>query len=384
MYDFTNIIDRHKTNSTKWREADIIPLWIADMDFSFPEVVKKSLLSLIEEGVLGYAYLPDTCYHSVVNFYNKNYSTKLEAGNVIFTTGVIASLGAALNTFCQPGEEVLFLTPCYNTFYSVVEKMGLKVITSELDYNDGQYNINYKDFAQKLSRPNLRAFVLCNPHNPTGHIWSIEDLKKINTLCRERNILVIADEIHGPITLPNLKYECSLNYIENVIVLASPSKPFNMAGLKIGFSLCYNKNINARLSLAYNRFNIASPNSFAIQLLPTLYNDCQDWLIELSQAIKHNYELTLKYIESNGLKIKVSYGGGTYLLWLDVSYYSNDSLKLSKFLKEKYKVFVSEGSKYLGNGHNFLRVNIATNEKTLLMGLERIKNGLLAYKNYKS
>ena len=378
MYNFEDIINRNTTNSIKWLEKDVIPLWIADMDFSFPKEVKDGLLELITEGVLGYADVDQKCYESIINFYKEEYDLNITKANIIFNTGVIASLGAVLNTFLQAGEEVLFLTPCYNTFFSVVNRLGYKVVESKLDYCDGEYTINFADFAKKIQRSNLRAFVLCNPHNPIGKIWSLEDLIKIRDLCTLNGVLVISDEIHGLISRPNYKYNSYLKVSKEGIILSSPSKPFNMAGLKIGFSICYDEHLNQRLALAYNRFGLTGINSFAIKVLPILYNKCRDWLKEMNEYVYNNYKFVKEYFEDNNLKIGIIYGNATYLLWLDVSYYTDNSFSLSKLLKTKFKVFVSEGSKYLGNGQFFIRINIATSRNILKIGLDRIRDGLLS------
>lgn len=379
--DFDKKFDRRDTNSSKWNvKENELPMWVADMDFqTVPEVI-EAMKKDVERGIFGYQYVPDEYYQAVADWEASEHDFKVKTDWLTFTTGVIPTIGDILRNLTAAGDKVLIQEPNYNSFYQVITNNGRQILNNELDYQDGQYSINWQDFEEKLSDPQTTAMFLCNPHNPSGHIWSKDDLEKIAKLTLKYGVLVISDEIHGDILMPGKQFTPFASLDEKLtghsISLISPSKTFNLAVLHAATAITPNKNLRDRLETAVATNGHSGPGVLAINGSIAAYTKGHEWLKQLREYVGKNRELLTDFIDKELPNVSLVHGDATYLAWIDVHQVTDDSAKLNEFIREETGLYLAEGTKYKGNGNDFLRINLATNRSRVEDGLNRLKEGI--------
>lgn len=382
--DFDKLNDRRGTNSSKWNIGENeLPMWVADMDFqTVPEVI-DAMQQDVARGIFGYQYVPDEYYQAVKDWEKVEHDFDVDPEWLTFTTGVIPTIGDILRHLTDAGDNVLIQEPNYNSFYKVITNNGHQILNNELIYQDGQYLIDWTDLEEKLSDPQTTSMFLCNPHNPSGHIWSKDDLEKLAKLTNKYNVLVISDEIHGDILMPGKQYTpfASLDesLIQNSISLVSPSKTFNLAVLHAATAITPNENLRQRLQVAVGTNGHAEPGVLAINASIAAYTKGHDWLDQLREYVGKNRELLTEFVKDNLTDVTVVKGDATYLAWIDVTKISHDSSELNDFLRRETGLYLAEGTKYKGNGNDFLRMNLATTRSRVEDGLNRLKTGLEKY-----
>ena len=382
-YDFDEIIPRRGTNSYKWDsagDADILPMWVADMDFRTAPPVVEALRKRVEHGIFGYVRVPDAYYAAVTNWFARRHDWQIEKEWIIYTTGVVPALSAVIKALTAPGDKVMVQTPVYNCFFSSIRNNGCGMITNPLIYRNGTYQINFADLEQKAADPNVKVLLLCNPHNPAGRVWTKQELTRIGDICIRNNVWVVADEIHCELVFPGHTYipfaSISQEFLMHSVTCTSPSKAFNLAGLQIANIISADTNIRTKIDKAINVNEVCDVSPFGVEALIAAYNDSEEWLEELKQYLFDNYNYLRAYFAEYLPEFPVSILEGTYLVWVDCSVLNQSSDEIIKTLLEKEKIWVNEGSLYGEAGEGFIRINIACPRQQLIEGLNRLRRAL--------
>ncbi len=386
MFDFDNIAKRRNTNSYKWDVLDSeLPMWVADMDFKvFPEIT-KSINKRASIGAYGYSVVPNDYYKAYCDFWYRRHNTIINKNSIIFSTGVVPALSSIVRKMTTVAENVLIMAPVYNIFYNSIYNNGRNILSSDLVYKDGNYSIDFLDLENKLALSQTTMMILCNPHNPIGKIWTCDELNKIGELCLKYNVLLVSDEIHADITSPNMSYNSVLSLSDNIknnsIVLLSATKCFNMAGIHAAAVVVENEKLYHKVNRGLNTDEVAEPNFFAVDATITALNKGDLWLDEMNEYVYNNKKLFKEFVEKNIKDLHVVWGDATYLLWVDISQLSNDAITFCRFLREKTGLFVTEGNEYGKCANHFFRINLATSKENVLDALDRLKQGVILFKN---
>ena len=382
-YNFDEIIPRRGTNSYKWDsagDADILPMWVADMDFRTAPPVVEALRKRAEHGIFGYVRVPDAYYAAVTNWFARRHDWQIEKEWIIYTTGVVPALSAVIKALTIPGDKVMVQTPVYNCFFSSIRNNGCGMIANPLIYRNGTYQIDFADLEQKAADPSVKVLLLCNPHNPAGRVWTKQELTRIGDICIRNNVWVIADEIHCELVFPGHTYipfaSISQEFLMHSVTCTSPSKAFNLAGLQIANIISADTDIRIKIDKAINVNEVCDVNPFGLEALMAAYNDSEEWLEELKQYLFANYNYLRAYFAECLPKFPVSMLEGTYLVWVDCSVLNQSSDKIVKTLLEKEKLWVNEGGLYGEAGEGFIRINIACPRQQLIEGLNRLRRAL--------
>lgn len=380
-FDFDKEINRRNTGSLKWDVPENeLPLWVADMDFETAPAVRKALQKRVEHGVFGYSVLPDCWYQAYQDWWKKRHHLEIEKDWLIFCTGVIPALSTAVRKLTTPGEKILIQTPVYNIFFNSIINNGRFVVESPLSYENGRYTINWEDLETKLSDSQVSMMILCNPHNPVGNIWDADTLSRIGELCRKHHVVVFSDEIHCDLTAPGKEY-IPFASVSDVcaaisVTAIAPTKAFNIAGLQTAAVMVPDPFLRHRMWRALNTDEVAEPNAFAVDVAVAAFEEGGEWLDALREYLQENKKAAAQFIQTEMPMITTGSLDVTYLMWLDCSQVTDDSEKLSVYLREKAGVYLSEGNIFGGNGAQFLRLNTATTRKNLMEGLRRFKKGI--------
>ena len=382
-YNFDEIIPRRGTNSYKWDsagDADILPMWVADMDFRTAPPVVEALRKRAEHGIFGYVRVPDAYYAAVTNWFARRHDWQIEKGWIIYTTGVVPALSAVIKALTVPGDKVMVQTPVYNCFFSSIRNNGCGMIANPLIYRNGTYQIDFADLEQKAADPSVKVLLLCNPHNPAGRVWTKQELTRIGDICIRNNVWVVADEIHCELVFPGHIYipfaSISQEFLMHSVTCTSPSKAFNLAGLQIANIISADTDIRMKIDKAINVNEVCDVNPFGVEALMAAYNDSEEWLEELKQYLFANYNYLRAYFAECLPKFPVSMLEGTYLVWVDCSVLNQSSDEIVKTLLEKEKLWVNEGGLYGEAGEGFIRINIACPRQQLIEGLNRLRRAL--------
>ena len=382
-YNFDEISPRRGTNSYKWDsagDADILPMWVADMDFRTAPPVVEALRKRAEHGIFGYVRVPDAYYAAVTNWFARRHDWQIEKEWIIYTTGVVPALSAVIKALTIPGDKVMVQTPVYNCFFSSIRNNGCGMIANPLIYRNGTYQIDFADLEQKAADPSVKVLLLCNPHNPAGRVWTKQELTRIGDICIRNNVWVIADEIHCELVFPGHTYipfaSISQEFLMHSVTCTSPSKAFNLAGLQIANIISADTDIRIKIDKAINVNEVCDVNPFGVEALMAAYNDSEEWLEELKQYLFANYNYLRAYFAECLPKFPVSMLEGTYLVWVDCSVLNQSSDKIVKTLLEKEKLWVNEGGLYGEAGEGFIRINIACPRQQLIEGLNRLRRAL--------
>lgn len=381
MFDFDRLICRRNTNCYKWDVADnedVIPMWVADMDFQTAPRVIDVLKERVGHGVFGYTKVPDEYYDAIVNWFDRRHSWKIEKDWILYTTGVVPAVSVAIKAMTEPGNGVILHTPAYNCFFSSIRNNGCEVVESKLLNNDGHFTIDYVELESLCADSNNKLLLLCNPHNPTGRIWSKEELHRVYDICKRNNVKIIVDEIHCELTYNGQRYVPFGTVTDDAVILGSPSKSFNIAGLQIANIVCKDDSLRRRIDRAINVNEVCDVNPFGVLALIAAYNECEDWLDELCAYIWGNYQALCEFFAKEIPQAKITPLESTYLVWVDVSCLMEKSGELAERLEHDYKVKFSPGTLYGDAGEGFLRINIACPRERMLEGLRRLKEGITA------
>ncbi len=383
-YDFDKVVPRRGTNSYKWdlvKQEDVIPLWVADMDFAVAPPIQEALRKRMEHPVFGYTLVPDSYYEAVINWFCRRHNWHIEKDWILYTSGVVPAVSCAIKAFTLPGEKVLLQTPAYNCFFSSIRNQGCEVLENELVREGDTYRIDFDDFERKCADEKTTVFLLCNPHNPCGRVWIKEELQRMADICRKHHVKVISDEIHCEIIMPGCHFTpFALVDEDNGVTLNSPSKNFNIAGLQIANVICKNDEWRRRIDRVINIYEVCDVNPFGVIALQAAYNECGDWIDEMNQYVWGNYQYLKRFVLDELPQIQVIRMEGTYLAWLDIMCYELSSDEATQQLLHEGRVFVSSGTLYGRKaGEGYLRLNLACPRETLKQGLVRLGRVLGQY-----
>lgn len=381
-YNFDDVPSRWNTNSYKYDSApnqEIIPLWVADMDFPTAPVVQQAVEKRAQHPIFGYVKVPEDFYQSTMQWFSRRHGWSILRDSFIYTSGVVPAISAIIQGITKPGDKVLVQTPVYNCFFSSIRNSGCICVDSPLVYEDRTYHIDFEDFESKLSDPQVKVFLMCNPHNPAGRVWTPEELKRVGDLCIKHNVFVISDEIHNELVMPGYKYtpfaSLSEDFMMHSAICISPSKSFNIAGLQIANIIIADDKIRQLVDKAININEVCDVNPFGVVALQAAYtSDGEEWLNQLNTYISANYDLLCDFFEKELPNYPVTKLEGTYLAWINIKASGESSEHMEERLLNDHKVWINAGTMYGTEG--FIRINLACTHATLLEGLKRIKAGL--------
>ena len=381
MYDFDKTTDRTGTFSLKWDIKDNeLPMWVADMDIETAPQIISAIQKRLDNGIFGYTIVPDEWYEAYISWWKRRHNLELQKERLMFCTGVIPAISSIVRKLTTPNENVLLMTPVYNTFFNSIVNNGCRAVESELVYENGVYSIDFDKLEKDLSDPQTSLMILCNPHNPTGNIWNIDELSHIGELCLKHHVTVISDEIHCDLTDPGYGYT-PFSSVSNVcrsisITCLAPTKTFNIAGLQTAAIYVPDEVLFHKVWRGINTDEVAEPNAFAITAAIAAFNEGEDWLDELRGYIYENKKTVVDYIAKNIPGVRVVPSHATYLLWLDCSSLPEVSSRLADEIREDTGLYLASGSHYGKGGELFLRMNVACRKALVMEGLEKLKTAL--------
>lgn len=381
MSRFDAVINRRGTQSYKWDvEENELPMWVADMDFQTAPEIIEALKKRVEHGIFGYSMVPDEWYDAYTTWWSKRHQFEIEKDWLIFCTGVVPAISTTVRKLTSPAENVIVITPAYNIFFNSIYNNGRNIVECELTYEQGKYELNFDTLEELCKNPQSTLLILCNPHNPTGIIWTKEQLSRIGEICERHHVTVLSDEIHCDITLPGQEYTpfASVSPIcEQISVTCiSPTKAFNIAGLQSAAVCIPNDVLHHKVWRALNTDEVAEGNAFAADVAIAAFNYGESWLEELKEYLAKNRAYAEKFIDENISSLYTVKGQATYLLWIDCKKLAIPSDDLAQQIREKTGLYLSEGCEYRGDGRYFLRMNLACPRSILEEGLLRLQKAI--------
>ena len=379
MYNFDKIADRNNVNSLKWMYKDVLPMWVADMDFDTMPEIKEELKKRVELGAYGYTNTPMEYYQAFQSFWKRRHKAIIQTDWMIFSTGVVPAISSIVRKMTNVGDRILVMTPTYNIFFNSILNNKREVSQTQLDYDGKEYKINWKDFEARIKN-GVKMLILCNPQNPVGKVWSRGELERIGNICKENNVIVLSDEIHCDIVTPGVEYIPFLSVNETCknisITCISASKCFNLAGLQGACVVVPNKEMYNLVNRGLNTDEVAEGNAFVYSAFITALEKGDIWLKEMNQYVYNNKKYLRQFLHENLKELDYHFGDATYLAWVDVSKITNDGNKLCEYLKDNAKVYFSYGEEYGFGFKSFIRINLATSLENVKEGLNRLLIGI--------
>ncbi|KMY28402.1 Fis family transcriptional regulator [Lysinibacillus xylanilyticus] len=388
MSNFDQTIKRRCTNSVKWDAvenvyglqdaSDILPMWVADMDFPAPAAVSKALQEHAEKTVFGYSFVSNEAVQAIVDWQNAHHDWHIDKESIVFCNGVVAALADSIKAFTNPGDKVLISAPVYPPFYNIPKSNGREIVSCPLVEKDGTFIYDFEAFEQALAQ-NVKAYILCNPHNPGGYVWDEATLKEIVRLCAKYDVVIISDEIHSDLMLDGSKHtplaKIAGDEIDRIITCMAPTKTFNLAGIQVAYMIVPDKEKRMLLEAVHMASGQGSVNTFASVALQDAYTEGSPWLNDMLTYISNNMDYVIAELgQLPGIHINKPQG--TYLLWIDYRELGLDEKEIMQRLLENGKLALEPGSKYGEEGCGFLRMNVACSFDTVKDGVQRFKKAL--------
>ena len=387
-YDFDEQIDRRNTNSAKFDEmdalfgSDVMHLGVADMDYRSPKPIIEAMQNIVEKGVFGYTIWPENYEELVSQWMKRRYGQETKNEWVVFSPRINMALNMAVETFTNEGDGIVLHTPAYTALQNAVEKYHRVMIESPLVLENGRYKMDFQQLRRNLDEKKAQGvcakiMLLCNPHNPTGRVWEIEELQQVVDICKEYDLLLISDEIHEDFVKKGHKFVSCLHFQEDLqgrmIVCNSITKTFNVPGVILSNLLIPDQGIRERMKETMDRWGLHNPNIFAAGIMEAAYTQCDEWIEQVNEYLDEKYEFLKKYLEKNMPELEVIPSEGTYMAWVQTEKLQISPEELEKFFIEDAKVSVYMGSRYGKHTDSFIRINIATSRSYLQEALERIR-----------
>ena len=376
LYNFDEIIDRRHTGSLKWHYSDdTIALWVADMDFRAAQPILNTIERVVHHGVLGYTKPTKALYESIINWHGSRYGLALDKQHILFSHGVIPSLALMLRIFTEVGEAVLVNDPIYTPFMTKVRDNGRQLILSPLTEAEGRYQLDLADIEAKIVEHEVKLYLLCNPHNPGGRVWTVDELEALLMICKRHDVAIVSDEIHQDLTLSGHEFipflRLAKNYEHKVVSITSMTKTFNVAGIKGAMIFAKDEALIKQMSQQQRLSDEHDLNLFAYEVMASAYEQGGEWLAQALTYIEANIEWVCDFLEKHLPNIKVMRPEASYLIWLDCSAYGEDDQTLYDKLRAA-KVELSAGIQYGDEGHLKMRLNVACPKSVLMEGLNRM------------
>ncbi len=382
---FSEITERKNTRAVKWDLVktlygadDILPMWVADMDFKVPPAVTEALVDRAKHGIFGYTYT-DKAYNKIVtDWVQYKHQWAIDNGWILYSPGVISTLNIAIQALTEEEDKVLIQTPVYPPFYNIVQNHNRALVKNELIYKDNSYQIDFEDFEAKL-KEGVKVFILCNPHNPVGRVWNRSELEQILALCKKYHVFILSDEIHADIIHEPNKHipiaSLDEEMLHQTITCMSPTKTFNLAGLQASYAIIPDQEIRKKISQAFEKQGIHGINTMGITALEAAYTEGKDWLHQLMLELNRNIDYVMKEL-SRLEEVDVTKPEGTYLIWLDFTKLNLSQKELKKFLEQKAKVGLNDGVTFGEEGTGFMRMNLAAPFQLIKEGTDRIRRAI--------
>ncbi len=390
-YDFDRVIDRTKTNSIKWNKYflkerfesdDVLPLWVADMDFQCPQPVIEALKKRTAEEIYGYSWHKIPAYlDAVTNWMKRRHNWEVNKDWIVFSPGIVPAIYMLIQTFVNIGEKVIIQSPVYNPFFTAIENNGRQVLINQLLYENKKYSIDFEDFEEKAKDPLTKMFILCSPHNPIGRVWTEKELRRIGDICLDNEILIVSDEIHHDLILSGYKHTLfstiSKEFEQNTFVCTAPSKTFNIAGLQTSNLIIPDiRKREAFTNTIVNINGVMSPNVFGIVALIAGYDEGEEWLDQVLKYIEANFKFLKEFVSENLPDVDFIEPEGTFLAWLDFRKLGMNNEELREVMLKKAKVALDDGKIFGPGGEGFQRINIACPRSLLKQCMIRIVDAL--------
>ena len=377
-YDFDKQIPRRGTGSYKWDSAgseNVLPMWVADMDFRTAPVIADALLRRVEHGIFGYTRVPDSYYEAVTGWFARRHGWTIDREWMIYTSGVVPAISAAIKALTVPGDKVLVQTPVYNCFFSSIRNNGCETVSSPLVFAGNTYTIDYEDLERKAADPKVKVMLLCNPHNPAGRVWKREELVYLGEICIRYGVTIVSDEIHGELVFPGHRYmpfaSISEDFLLHSVTCLSPSKAFNIAGLQIANIVCADTGRRAKIDRAINDNEVCDVNPFGVIATQAAYNEGGEWLNQLIGYLHANYLYMCEFCCEHLPDFPIAVLEGTYLVWMDCRKLGMSSEEIERRLIAETGLWLNAGTLYGAEGEGFMRWNIACPRNMLTEGLKR-------------
>ncbi len=382
-YNFNTVIDRHGTNCIKTdlavirgKPADVLSLWVADMDFPTSPAILEALHNKVDHGIFGYSCLDDDFFSALKNWMQTEHDFSPERRELVTTPGVVFGISCAIKAFTQEGDSVIIQTPVYYPFKNMIELNNRKLVTSSLYEKEGKYYIDFEDFEKKIIENNVKLFILCSPHNPVSRVWTREELQKLSDICLRNNVIVFSDEIHndfvyGPnkhIVFSNLSPEAA----ENSIVSMSVSKTFNLAGLQFSTNFIKNPVLRNKFRIEKDKTGYDEPSLMGLTAALAAYKNGKPWLLDLHKHLKENIDFVRNFLADKLPLVRLIEPEGTFLLWLDFSKLGLSDSEIDDIIVNKAKVWLDRGTMFGPEGECYQRINVATPRPVLEEALNRI------------
>jgi len=401
VYDFDTLVERYGTHSLEYdyvtpesnaewglppAPENFIAIEVADMDFHCAPAIKERLQKVVDWNLYGYTGLHPsmkTEYYSSIQNWNKNrFGWNVEKDEIFYTPGVLAGIQKAMKAVLQLGDSVLLLTPIYTPFYSTIRDNGYNVVKSAMDCKNGCYTVNWNDYEKKSSQDDVKAFILCSPHNPVGRVWTKEELLKMHDICTKNDVVIISDEIHCDIVRKGVIFEPLSKLVEgkNVITCTGPNKSFNLASLQASHIIVQDEKLKGKIKSV---MGLPSCTPFVIEAVIAAYGYSEDWLNQLNDYIDANIDVAIEFVKEKMPKVKIWRPEGTYLLWMDFSGYGLSDDEIFERIYLKAGVAIEQGREFDEGGHQgFIRICTSTQRSRLIDALERISKEFEERKNY--
>lgn len=378
-YNFDFSIDRRKTYSARWGVTENeLPLNIADMDFEVLPEIKEAIKNRAELDCYGYIDTPKSYFEAYISWWKRRHDVELKLEWFSFSTSVVGSIDSILKRICKPNDQVVLFTPVYNVFFNCIRNNHLIVRECDLLEKDNSFEIDWDKFENILKEESTKAFILCNPHNPVGKGFSVSELDRIINLCAKYNVYLISDEIHCDLDMNieryNSIFESRYSGYKNIILLISPTKVFNIAGLQSSAVVVKDKELHELVQNGLYQDDIGEPNYFAVDPIIAAYNFGDDYVNELNEYIKENKRIFSENLDKNASKLKIKGGNFTYLIWIDISYFGLDSKTFCERLKQETGLIVAPGINYGSNFDSFIRINLASPRKNIVDACHRLNS----------
>ena len=379
-YDFDELINRRGTNSYKWdsaAKADVLPLWVADMDFRTAPVITEALSRRVSHGIFGYTRVPEAYYQAVTTWFSRRHGWHMRKEWMIYTSGVVPAISAIIKALARPGDKVLVQTPVYNCFFSSIRNNACEAACSPLLRTGDTYQMDFDDLERKAADPKVKIMLLCNPHNPAGRVWTREELTRMGKICLRHDVTVVADEIHCELVFPPYAYtpfaSVSEEFQRRSVTCISPSKAFNIAGLQIANIVAEDDDMRQRIDRAININEVCDVNPFGVEATIAAYNEGEEWLTQLIDYLQGNYDYMRNFCAEHLPRFPLAKLEGTYLVWMDCSALRLPSETLEQALIEEAGLWLNAGAMYHSPQEGFMRWNIACPRTRLAEALERFR-----------
>ncbi len=386
-YNFDEIIDRRNTNSLKYdfavergRPADVLPLWVADMDFRAPEPVLDALQRSINHGIFGYSDVKEDYFEAVSGWFKTHFGWETQPEWLVKTPGVVFALAMAVRALTQPGDSVLIQPPVYYPFFSVIQDNGRNVAESPLVYENGRYTIDFEDFERKIVEQNVKLFILCSPHNPVGRVWTLEELRHLGQICQKHGLYVVSDEIHCDFAFsehPHHSFPRAVPELsDRTIVCTAPSKTFNLAGLQVSNIFIPGKDVRAKFEKEIDRAGYSQLNSLGLVACQAAYEGGGEWLEQCRTYLRDNLNFLRTFLQERIPQIKLVEPEGTYFAWLDCSGLDLDCRGLNDLIIKRAKLWLDAGHIFGQDSAQFQRIVLACPRAVLSQALEQLEQAV--------